>query len=157
MQTWRSRRFSSMNSRPPGWQTVSSRSPKNTSRTCGLTDCGLAGGALAAGTLAAGTLAAGTLAGGALAGGALAGLEAGTLAAPPAAEENKPASVESGLERARSGGAGVAPRPVLATHALPEHPAGRHPRSRVRPPRRRARARTRPRGDRGREASPAVT
>src|SRR5438093_8297946 len=146
MQTWRARRFSSMNSRPPGWQTVSSRSPKNTSRTCGLTDCGLAG-----------ALAAGTLAWGALAGGALAGLEAGTLAAPPAAEENKAASVESGLDRARSGGAGVAPRPVLATHALPEHPAGRHPRSRVRPPRRRARARTRPRGDRGREASPAVT
>src|SRR5438876_11934182 len=94
MQTWRSRRFSSMNSRPPGWQTVSSRSPKNTSRTCGLTDCGLAGGALAAGTLA----------GGALAGGALAGLEAGTLAAPPAAEEKKAASVESGLDWARSGG-----------------------------------------------------
>jgi len=61
------------------------------------------------------------------------------------------------LDRARSGGAGVAPRPVLPTHALPEHPAGRHPRSRVRPPRRRARARTRPRRDRGREASPAVT
>src|SRR5881397_556060 len=102
MQTWRSRRFSSMNSRPPGWQTVSSRSPKNTSRTCGLTDCGLAGGALAAGTLA----------GGALAGGALAGLEAGTLAAPPAAEENKPASVESGLDRARSVGVDTARSPA---------------------------------------------
>src|SRR5438132_8157796 len=107
MQTWRSRRFSSMNSRPPGWQTVSSRSPKNTSRTCGLTDCGLAGGALAAGTLAAGTLA-----GGALAGGALAGLEAGTLAAPPPAEENKAASAESGLDRARSGGADTARSPA---------------------------------------------
>src|SRR5437867_6266554 len=107
MQTWRSRRFSSINSRPPGWQTVSSRSPKNTSRTCGLTDCGLAGGALAGGALAAGTLA-----GGALAGGALAGLEAGTLAAPPAAEENKPASVESGLDRARAGGADTARSPA---------------------------------------------
>src|SRR5438093_8978734 len=106
MQTWRARRFSSMNSRPPGWQTVSSRSPKNTSRTCGLADCGLAGGALAAGTLAGGTLA-----GEVLAGGALAGLEAGTLAAPPAAEENKPASVESGLDRARSGGADTARSP----------------------------------------------
>src|SRR5438552_15789732 len=102
MQTWRSRRFSSMNSRPPGWQTVSSRSPKNTSRTCGLADCGLAGGALAAGTLAWG----------ALAGGALAGFEAGTLAAPPAAEENKAASVESGLDRARSGGADTARSPA---------------------------------------------
>src|SRR5436309_14426051 len=100
MQTWRSRRFSSMNSRPPGWQTVSSRSPKNTSRTCGLTDCGLAGGALAGGALAAGALAAGTLAGGALTGGAL---EAGTLAAPPPAEENKADSSQYGWDRARIG------------------------------------------------------
>jgi|SRR5437867_8085357 len=43
------------------------------------------------------------------------------------------------------------------THALPEHLAGRSACSRVRPPRRRARARPGPRGDRGREASPAVT
>src|SRR5947209_16821626 len=86
-----------MNSRPPGWQTVSSRSPKNTSRTCGRFDFGLAGGALA---------------GGALAGGALTGFGAGTLAAPPAAEENKPASVESGLDQARSGGAETARSPA---------------------------------------------
>src|SRR2546427_5379938 len=97
MQTWRSRRFSSINSRPPGWQTVSSRSPKNTSRTCGLTDCGLAGGALA---------------GGALAGEGLAGFGAGTLAAPPPAEENKPASIESGLDQARAGGADTARPPA---------------------------------------------
>src|SRR5207249_11455037 len=112
MQTWRARRFSSMNSRPPGWQTVSSRSPKNTSRTCGLADCGLAGGALAGGALAGGALAAGTLAGGALAGGAPAGLEAGTLAAPPPPEENQPASAESGVDRARSGGADTARSPA---------------------------------------------
>src|SRR5881296_1743549 len=92
MQTWRSRRSSSANSRPPGWQAVSSRSPKNTSRTCGLADCGLAGGALE--------------------GGALTGLEAGTLAAPPPAEENKPASVESGLDGAWSGGADSARSPA---------------------------------------------
>src|SRR3989442_4120194 len=112
MQTWRSRRFSSINARPRGWQTVSARSPKNTSRTCGLTDCGLAAGALAGGALAAGTLAGGALAGGALAGGALAGLEAGTLAAPPAAEENKAASGESGVDRARSGGVDPARSPA---------------------------------------------
>src|SRR5206468_11057712 len=64
------------------------------------------------GALAGGALAAGTLAGGALAGGALAGLGAGTLAAPPAAEENKAASVESGLDRARSGGADTARSPA---------------------------------------------
>src|SRR2546430_16727103 len=109
MQPWRSRRSSSISSRPPGWQTVSSRSPKNTSRTCGLTDCGLAGGALAAGTLA----------GGALAGGALAGLEAGTLAAPPAAEENKAASVESGVDQALSGGGNT----VRSSSEGPEVPA----------------------------------
>src|SRR2546422_11202287 len=86
-----------MNSRPPGWQTVSSRSPKNTSRTCGRFDFGLAGGALA---------------GGALTGGALAGFEAGTLAAPPTAGENKPASFESGVDRARSGGADTARAPA---------------------------------------------
>src|SRR5207245_7179217 len=103
MQTWRARRFSSMNSRPPGWQTVSSRSPKNTSRTCGLTDCGLAGGALAGGALAAGALAGGVLAGGALTGGALAGFEAGTLAAPPAAGEDNAARGENGLDRGRAG------------------------------------------------------
>src|SRR2546422_3118880 len=107
MQTWRARRFSSMNSRPPGWQTVSSRSPKNTSRTCGLTDCGLAGGALAAGTLAGGTLAGGTLAGG-----ALAGLGAGTLAAPPAAEENKTASGESGFDPGPAAGPRTTPAPA---------------------------------------------
>src|SRR5206468_12937064 len=74
---------------------------------CGLTDGGLAGGALAGGALAAGTLA-----GGVLAGGALAGLEAGTLAAPPPPEENKAASAESGLDRARSGGADTARSPA---------------------------------------------
>src|SRR5438552_18317435 len=102
MQTWRSRRFSSMNSRPPGWQTVSSRSPKNTSRTCGLTDCGLAGGALGGGTLAAGTLAGGPLAGGALAVGALAGHGAGALAAPPAAEAHTAAVGGLALGRGRA-------------------------------------------------------
>src|SRR5712691_10348211 len=95
MQTWRSRRFSSTNSRPPGWQTVSWRSPKNTSRTCGRSDFGLAGGALAGGAPAGGAPAGGALTGGALAGGALAGFGAGTLAAPPAAEDTKSASLES--------------------------------------------------------------
>src|SRR5205823_13409873 len=87
-------------------------SPTNSSRTGGLADCGLSGGALAGGALAAGTRAGGTLAGDGLAGGALAGLEAGTLAAPPPAEENKPASVESELDRARSGGADTARSPA---------------------------------------------
>src|SRR5207244_12100995 len=73
---------------------------------------GVAGGALAGGALAGGALAGGTLAGEARAGGALAGLEAGTLAAPPTAEENKPASFESGLDRARSGGADTARSPA---------------------------------------------
>src|SRR2546422_3347050 len=101
MQTWRSRRFSSTNSRPPGWQTVSSSSPKNTSRTCGRSDFGLAAGALAGGALA----------GGALGGGALGGFGAGRLGGPPTAEENKPASVERGLDQARSGGAETARSP----------------------------------------------
>src|SRR6266571_133653 len=112
MQTWRSRRSSSANSRPPGWQTVSSRSPKNTSRTCGVAGCGVAGGALVGGALAGDALAGDALAEGALAGGALAGFGAGTLAAPPPAEENKPASIESGLDQGRSGGADTARSPA---------------------------------------------
>src|SRR2546421_6802970 len=41
-QTWRARRSSIANCRCPGWQAVSSRSAKKTSRTGPLLDCGRA-------------------------------------------------------------------------------------------------------------------